>query len=103
MPDKTAPLFTTPAFCLIRPVNFPQNPLRRRYLVRAHNQQIVADIKHGVIKQNVQQSVFLEEGRREVFEVFNQGVIRPRPVHGEIEAVFIPLCGIGKVTGVRPV
>ncbi|SAA85301.1 Uncharacterised protein [Klebsiella pneumoniae] len=47
--------------------------------------------------------MFLEERGRKVSQVFNQCIVRPRPVHGEIETVFIPLCGIGKVTGIRPV
>jgi len=47
--------------------------------------------------------MFLEKGRGKVFEVFYQCIIGLRPVHGEVEAVFIPLGGIGKVAGVGAV
>ncbi|CAH0183788.1 hypothetical protein SRABI106_01161 [Rahnella aquatilis] len=47
--------------------------------------------------------MFLEKGRGKVFEVFYQRIVGLRPVHGEVEAVFIPLGGIGKVAGVGAV
>ena len=47
--------------------------------------------------------MFLEERGRKVSQVFNQCIVRPRPVHGEIETIFIPSSRIGKVTGIRSV
>ena len=47
--------------------------------------------------------MLLEESGGKVLQVLNQGVVRFRPVHGEIKAVFIPLSGTGKVPGISPV
>ncbi len=47
--------------------------------------------------------MLLEKRGGEVLQVFNQRVVGLRPVHGEIKTVFIPLRGIGKVTGIGAV
>ena len=47
--------------------------------------------------------MFLEEGGGKVLQVLNQSVIRFRPVHGEIKAVFIPFSGAGKIPGIGTV
>ena len=47
--------------------------------------------------------MLLEESGGKVLQVLNQSVIRFRPVHGEIKAIFIPFSGTGKVPGISPV
>ena len=45
----------------------------------------------------------MEKSRCNVLQVFEQGVIGLRPVHGEVEAVFVALGGVGKVAGIGAV
>ena len=47
--------------------------------------------------------MFLKESRGKVFQVFNQAVISLRPVHGEVEAVFITLGRVSKIAAIGAV
>ncbi len=100
MPDEAATLKMIPAFGLIRAFNLPKNALGGGNLVGAHHQQRVADIKHRVMQQHIEQGVLLEEGGREVLQILDQAVVRFRPVHGEVEAVLVALRGVGEITAV---
>ena len=103
VPDVAAALNRAPAFGLPSAFNFPQNALGGGNLVRAHHQQRVAGIKHRVMQQHIEQRVLLQEGGRKVLQVFDQAVIRLRPVHGEVKTVFVALGGVGKVAAVGAV
>jgi len=103
VPDVAATFRLAPVFALPGAVDLPQNPFRGRNLVGPHDQQGVAGIKYRVAQQDTEQGVFLEKGGGKVLQVLNQAVIRLRPVHGEVEAVFVALGGVGKVTAVRAV
>ncbi len=52
------------------------------------------------MQQHIEQGVFLEKRGGKVFQVFDQAVIRLRPVHGEVEAVFVTRRGVGKITAI---
>ena len=71
--------------------------------MRAHHQQRVADVKHRIVKQHIKQGLLLKERGREVLQIFNQAVVRLRPVHGEVVAVFVALRGVGKVAAVSAI
>ena len=103
MPDKSTAFGFWPVLRFKRAVDFPENALGGGNLIGAHDEQRLAAVKHAVIKQNIQQSMLLEESGGKVLQVLNQSVIRLCPVHGEIKAVFIPLSGTGKVPGISPV
>ena len=47
--------------------------------------------------------MFLEEGGSEVFQIFDKTIVRLRPVHGEVKAVFIACGGIGKVARISAI
>ena len=55
------------------------------------------------MQQHIEQGVLLEKGCSKVLEVFQQAIISFRPVHGEVEAVFVALGGIGKITAIGAV
>ena len=55
------------------------------------------------MQQYINEGVLLQEGRGEVFQVFNQGVVGLRPVHGEVKAVFVALRGVGKISRISAV
>ncbi|MNJ62699.1 hypothetical protein D3C77_585500 [compost metagenome] len=55
------------------------------------------------MQQHIEQSVFLKERSGKVFQIFDQAVIRLRPIHGEVEAVFVALGGVGKITAIGAV
>ena len=103
VPDEAAAFGVAPVLGLMAAFDLPQNAFCRGNLVRAHHQQRIADIKHRVVQQHIQQRVLLEESGREVLQVFDQGVIRPCPIHGEVEAIFVALGGVGKVAAIGAV
>ena len=103
MPNKATALKMAPALGLIGAVDFPQDALSGGNLVGAHHQQRIADIKHRIMQQHIEQGVFLKEGSGKVFQVFDQTVIRLRPVHGEVVAVFVARRGVGKITAIGAV
>ena len=103
VPDVATPFELAPHFCLVRADDLPQHALGGGNLVRAHHQQRVAGVKHRVVQQHLEQGLLLEEGGREVLQVQNPAVVRLRPVHGEVEAVFVALRGVGKVARVGAV
>lgn len=67
-------------------------------LVGSHYQQRVAHVGNGLRQQHLQKRVFLEESGCEVLQVFEQSVIRHRPVRGEVDAVFIASGSVGDIT-----
>ena len=103
MPNIAAAFRLTPILCLRRTVDFPQNAFGGGNLVRPHNQQRIIRIKHAVMQQNAQQYAFLQERGGKVFQILNRIIVRPRPIHREIEAVFVALGGVGKIARVRTV
>ena|GEM_PF-2223547 len=103
MPDESAALGVAPVLRMVSTLGLPENALGRRNLIGAHHQQRVVGTEDGILQEHFQQRVFLEKGRGKVFQVFDQRVVRLRPVHGEVEAVFIPLRRIGKVATVRAI
>ena len=103
VPDEATAFYVAPVLGLMAALDLPQNAFCGGDLVRAHHEQRIADIKHRVVQQHIEQRVLLEKGSREVLQVLDQAVVRLRPVHGEVEAVFIALGGVGKVTAVRAV
>src|SRR5690554_5731634 len=103
MPDKPTTFQLAPGFGGMRAFDLPQDALSRRNLIRAHNQQSVAHIKHRIPQQHLQQRAPLEESRGKVLQILDQPVIRLRPVHGEIEAVLVAFGGIGEVAGIGAV
>ena len=103
MPDIAAPFRFVPGSCLIGTFNLPQQAFRRRYLVGTHDKKGIAHIEHRIGEEDVEQGVFLKEGRRKVFQIFDQFIVCLGPVHGEIEAVLIAFGGVGKVAAVGAV
>ena len=55
------------------------------------------------MQQNAQQYAFLQERGGKVFQILNRMIVRPRPIHREIEAVFVALGGVGEIARVRAV
>ena len=100
VPNEAAALQLAPVLGLVAAANLPQNPLGGGNLIGAHHQQRVAGVKNRITQQHLEQRVFLKEGGREVLQVLDQAVVRLRPVHGEVVAVFVALRGVGKVTAV---
>ena len=103
MPNKSTALRLAPYFCHKRTLDFPEHPLHRGNLVRAHNQQGIVYIEHRIGENHIQQRVFLKKGFRKILQVFYRRIISPCPVHREVEAVLVALHGIGKIAAVRAV
>ena len=47
--------------------------------------------------------MFLQKGGGEILQILDGVIIRFRPIHGEIKAVFIALGGIGEIARIRAV
>ena len=103
VPNIAAAFRLAPVFGLRRAVNLPQNPLDGSNLIRTHNQQRVIHIKDAVTQQDAEQGVFLQKSGGEILQILDGVIIRLRPIHGEIKAVFIALGGIGEIARVRAV
>ena len=103
MPNIAAAFRLAPILRLRRTVDFPQNAFGGGDLIRTHNQQRIIRIKHAVMQQNAQQYAFLQERGGEVFQILNRIIVRPCPIHREIEAVFVALGGVGEIARVRAV
>ena len=103
VPNEAAALQLAPVLGLVAAANLPQNALGGGNLVGAHHQQRVAGVKNRITQQHLEQRVFLKERGREILQVLDQAVVRLRPVHGEVVAVFVALRGVGKVTAVSAV
>ena len=103
MPDKTTALCIAPVLRLERAFDLPHNALGGSNLVGAHHQKGVADIKDRILQKHLQQSVLLEKRRRKILQVFDERIVRLRPVHGEVEAVLVSLYRVGKVSAIRAI
>ena len=97
VPDVATAFGSAPSLALVRAFDLAQDTLGGGYLVRAHDQQSIVDIEYRVVQQYAQEGILGEKGYGEIFEVFDEAIVRGRPVHGEIEAVFIALDGIGEI------
>ena len=67
MPNKAATFHGAPVFGLKAAFDLPQNALRGGNLIGAHHQQRIADIKHRIMQQHIQQGVLLQKGSGKVF------------------------------------
>ena len=103
MPDITAALWSAPRLRLKSAADFPQDAFHGSDLVGTHHQQRIADVEHGIPEKHFQQCVFLEEGGGEILQIPDQSVVCFGPVHCEIEAVLVSLCGVGEIASVRAV
>ena len=107
MPDITAAFFcriaVTPVFRLEGTAYFPQNPFGGGNLVRPHDQQVIAGIKHRIMQQHFQQSVFLKKRGSKIFQILNRRIIGFRPIHRKFKTIFITLRGIGEITRIGTV
>lgn len=88
---------------MVAAFNFLEEAFGGCDLVGSHEEEVFIGIKDGVVDDEIEEGVLLEEGWGEVGEVFEDGVIGFSPMHGEVEAVLIALGGVSEVAGIGAV
>ena len=87
MPDITTTLDTAVLLIIIGNFDTIENSLRSCNLIRTHDHQHILRCKNTILRKNIQNRMFCEEGLCKVNQIWNHTVIGICPEAGKLKAI----------------